>query len=117
MKKTPKTAMIAAAFAAAMAFSSCDGGSSSNGEPANDIVTKNSQTSSYDPSSDKQQGVYGPPNFDPSSQNEPQPEYGAVVDYDPSEPDPQTDYGAPVDYDPSSDEPAEVYGPPSDLGE
>ena len=84
--------MTAAAFAAAMTFASCDGGSSSEGEPANDIITsKTDSVSSIDT------------------------DLSSVPEYDPSSEAPQPEYDAPIEYDPSSEEPTAVYGPPKDM--
>ena len=101
MKKSKKTALIAASFALAMGMTGCvppDG----NNETEVSVRTKESvQTSDI-------QTDYGAP-IDTDVQTE----YGAPI-----EEDPQTDYGAPIEYeDPSESEIEDVYGPPVDYTE
>ncbi|SDB22359.1 hypothetical protein SAMN02910317_01133 [Ruminococcaceae bacterium FB2012] len=93
MKKTKRTAMIAAAFAAAVSLTACSGGSSSG--KADDVTPGVTvSNNSFDASSEEPQEVYGPPtDFDASSE-EVQDVYGPPVDYDPSSDNVQTDYGA-----------------------
>ena len=115
MKKTNKTAMIAAAFAAALSLTACSGGSSSGKA---DDVTPGATVSnnSFDASSEEPQEVYGPPtDFDASSE-EVQDVYGPPVDYDPSSDNVQTEYEAPVDYE-ESDTESGLYDPKTDSGE
>ena len=114
MKKTKRTAMIAAAFAAAVSLTACSGGSSAG--KADDVTPGAAVSSSFDASSEEPQEVYGPPtDFDVTSE-EVQDVYGPPVDYDPSSDNVQTEYEAPVDYE-DSDAGLESYDPKTDSGE
>ncbi|MCR5802679.1 MAG: hypothetical protein K6G47_00320 [Clostridia bacterium] len=89
MKKSKKTALIAASFALAMGMAGCVPPDDSN-ETEVSVRTKESvETSDI------------------------QTDYGAPID-----PDVQTEYGVPIDYeDPSESEVEDVYGPPVDYTE
>lgn len=90
MKKTTKTAAIAATFAVAMGLSSCT-------PPETGAFNKTDID--FEPVNEEPACVYGPAIYDPND------------DYQ------QTEYGVPYydDYDPDSDEPMDVYGPPPDM--
>ena len=62
MKKTSKTKLMAAMFAAAAGLTGCDHGNSGVQTVYGPPVTENTTiTSEYDPAKDEVQDVYGPP--------------------------------------------------------
>ncbi len=62
MKKTSKTKLVAAMFAAAAGLTGCDHGNSGVQTVYGPPVTENTtMTSEYDPAKDEVQDVYGPP--------------------------------------------------------
>lgn len=102
MKKSKKTALIAAAFAVAMGMTGCVPPDGNNETEVSVRVKETVETS------EPVQCEYGAP-----IETDPQTDYGAPI-----ETDPQTDYGAPVEYeDPTSAEVEDVYGPPVDYTE
>ena len=115
MKKTEKTALIAAAFAAALTMSACDKNSSSSSGSeapgADDIESK------YLPETEDVEVVYGPPpseRYDPESEEQ-QDVYGPPVDFDGE--DSSDSYTVSEDsaiYDPEGDNIQVVYGPPAE---
>ncbi|MBO7424299.1 MAG: hypothetical protein J6U23_01355 [Clostridiales bacterium] len=89
MKKSKKTALIAASFALAMGMAGCVPPDDSNETEVNVRAKESVETSDV------------------------QTDYGAPID-----PDVQTEYGVPIDYeDPSESEVEDVYGPPVDYTE
>ena len=72
MKKTSKTKLMAAMFAAAAGLTGCDHGNSGVQTVYGPPVTENTtMTSEYDPAKDEVQDVYGPP----AAEAEPTTEY------------------------------------------
>ena len=101
MKKSKKTALIAASFALAMGMAGCVPPDDPNDTEVSVRTKESVETSDV-------QCEYGAP-IDPDVQTD----YGAPVD-----PDVQTEYGVPIDYeDPSESEVEDVYGPPVDYTE
>ncbi len=106
MKKTEKTALIAAAFAA-VSMTACGGGSSSSpAAPESGTAAASLAVSErYDPSSQEEQTVYGSPvdlTGTVTSPSQPSPEDSEI---------PQDVYGPPNYFD-DSEVPQGVYGPP-----
>lgn len=114
MKKTEKTALIAAAFAAAVTMSACDKNSSSTS--GNDTPAAEDTESKYLPEADDVEVVYGPPpseEYDPESEEQ-QDVYGPPVDFEDG--DETSSFEVSEDsalYDPEDDIVQVVYGPPA----
>ena len=130
MKKTKHTAMIAAAFAAALSMTACGSGAAENNE-APDITTviasenvenpagpaaaapdenpdetpAGESGDEFDPSSEEPQEVYGPPEwFDSNAEDEDEIDSEADSEIDSED-----------DYEPQEDHQNVVYGPPDDY--
>lgn len=110
MKRSQKTALVAAMFASAVTLASCGPDASSedtsNTKPPAAVTSESA--AEYDPESEEPQDVYGPPEFFDDST---EPEV-----YTPSEDEVPAVYGPPEffdsTYDPEDDDPQDVYGPP-----
>lgn len=100
MKKTKKTLLTAAAFAAALSLSACDGTSSSGSSSAS------LPSSDYEPSTEEIYDVYGPPS-DIEPDTDIQCEYGPPAIEDDTTP--PTEDGI------MTDDIQCVYGPPPDI--